>query len=303
MALQTSTPFNKVAAGYTQFKVGAYTITVVPLGQMSLDGGAMFGVVPKVLWNKLIEADDLNRIPLALNTLLIEYQPDEATEPIYCFVDAGMGTKWSDKHKQMYAIQGNQCIAKALEPLGVKTSQIHKHLLTHLHFDHAGGATRFDENGVTVPTFENAHYYVHQGDWQDAHDPTPKSKASYLKENFDPLEATGRLVLLDGDENEILPGLSFRVTGGHIDYHQVLVLDVPEGGFIFWGDLVPTHHHLRIPYVAAYDLYPVDLMKIKKTLIEESYQKQWVNVFEHDLERPVGLLEYVAEKDTYLLKA
>jgi glyoxylase-like metal-dependent hydrolase (beta-lactamase superfamily II) len=144
---------------------------------------------------------------------------------------------------------------------------------------------------------------VHKGDWEDAHEPTPKSKASYLKENFDPLEATGRLVLLEGDVSEILPGLSFRVTGGHISYHQVLVLDIEEGGLIFWGDLVPTHHHLRIPYVAAYDLYPVELMQVKERLLDESYQKQWLNVFEHDLQCSFGVLAKDEAKGAYQLRS
>lgn len=286
---------------YLSCEIGPYRITLMNLGNFALDGGAMFGVVPKVIWNKLLPADELNRIPLATNCLLLEYEDE------LCFVDAGMGNKWSEKHRDMYGMVFDAAhahdILHSLAAIGIEGRHITKHLLTHLHFDHAGGATRINASGELVPTFENAEYVVHRGDWVDAHDPTPKSKASYLKENFDPLEASGRLKLLDGDVNEILPGLSFRVTGGHIAHHQILVLDLPEleQGFVFWGDLVPMHHHLRIPYVPAYDLYPIEVMAVKERLLKEAYDKHWLNIFEHDTQYPWGELTWNAEKSIYSL--
>jgi glyoxylase-like metal-dependent hydrolase (beta-lactamase superfamily II) len=168
-----------------------------------------------------------------------------------------------------------------------------------MHFDHAGGSTKFDESGKAIPAFENAEFWVHRGEWHDALNPTPKSKASYLKENLLPLEESGRLVLFDGDCTEVLPGLTLRTSGGHTRHHQILVLDQAEGGFIYWGDLIPTSHHLKVPYVMAYDLYPVESMARKAVLLKEAYAKNWLCFFEHDLDVPACRLAYNEEKDFY----
>lgn len=279
---------------YPQFQIGEYKITVIPVGELALDGGAMFGVVPKVLWNKLLPADEANRIPLALNCLLIEYRDE------ICLLDTGVGTKFSPKHREMYGIQKECAMEILLEPLGITPDDITKLMFTHLHFDHAGGATRFDESGQVIPTFKNAQCLVHKGEWCDACNPSPKSKASYLQENFMPLLDTGKLAYLEGPQNEILPGLSLRVTGGHTESHQALVLDTPSGGFIYWGDLIPTSHHLKIPYVMAYDLYPVETMRVKTELLKEAHEKEWLNFFEHDLAMPACRLDYNEEKHIYV---
>lgn len=278
---------------YPSFQIGEYRITVLPVGRLALDGGAMFGVVPKVLWEKLLPPDELNRIPLALNCLLVEYK-DEV-----CLLDTGVGTKFSQKHQDMYGIQQASPISLYLEPLGLTTDDITKLMLTHLHFDHAGGATLYNEGGEAVPAFEKAEYIIHKGEWHDALNPTPKSKASYLKENFMPLYDSGRLTLVDGPSTEILPDLSLRVTGGHTEFHQALVLDTSDGGFVYWGDLIPTHHHLKIPYVMAYDLYPVDTMNTKESLLQEAHEKNWLNVFEHDLDVMACQLAYNEDKRFY----
>lgn len=278
---------------YPRFTIGDYTITVLPVGELALDGGAMFGVVPKVLWEKLIAPDERNRIPLALNCLLVERGDDK------CLLDTGVGTKFSTKHRDMYGIQQAPPIETFLQPLGLCTGDITKLLLTHLHFDHAGGATRYNEAGEAVSTFKNAEVIVHRGEWYDATHPTPKSKASYLPENFQPLADSGKLTLIDGPTNEILPGLSLRVTGGHTEFHQALVLDTSGGGFIYWGDLIPTHHHLKVPYVMAYDLYPVDSMAMKEALLREAFEKQWLNVFEHDRDVAACRLDYNESKHHY----
>ena len=155
-----------------------------------------------------------------------------------------------------------------------------------------------------MPTFENATYYVHQGDWDDAHHPHARVKASYLPENFDPLEATGRLVLTQGETTEIVPGLRMQVARGHVPWHQVIILDLPEhqSGFIYWGDIVPTHHHLKLPYVAAYDQFPVEIMETKQQLLDEAFQKNWLSIFEHDLQIPWGFLDWNEDKKCYRLK-
>jgi glyoxylase-like metal-dependent hydrolase (beta-lactamase superfamily II) len=304
---------------YASWQLGPYTVMLINLGNFALDGGAMFGVVPKVLWEKLIPADERNRILMATNCLLIE-GPDAQGHPQVCFLDAGMGTKWSEKHRDMYGLQFEpDChrvhdIETSLAAIGLAVEDVTQHWLTHLHFDHAGGATRrsqkpgatcYNSVGDVVPTLPNATYWVHEGDWADAHNPNPKVRASYLPENFDPLEASGRLKLMTGGVTELLPGVSLRVTGGHIDYHQILVIefsDPAQGGLIYWGDLIPTHHHLRLPYVPAYDLYPVDVMAAKERLLKEAYEKQWLNVFEHDTQRPYGVLGFDEGKRVFYIK-
>lgn len=278
---------------YPSFTIGDYKLTVLPVGELALDGGAMFGVVPKVLWEQLTPPDEKNRIALALNCLLIEYKDQK------CLLDTGVGTKFSPKYRDMYGIKESPPIQHHLANLGLSTGDITKVMLTHLHFDHAGGATQFDNGGNPVPTFENAEFIVHKGEWHDANHPTPKSKASYLPENFLPMKESGRLTLVDGPQNEILPGLFLRVTGGHTQSHQALVLDTPAGGLVYWGDLIPTHHHLKIPYVMAYDLYPVDTMAMKAQLLQEAFEKQWLNVFEHDLEVAACRLDYNEVKQVY----
>ncbi len=278
---------------YPSFILGDYKITILNVGQLALDGGAMFGVVPKVLWEKLLPVDEKNRIPLGLNCLLIEYQDQK------CLLDTGVGTKFSSKHQEMYGIQQSAPIEAYLEPLGLKPKDMTHLMLTHLHFDHAGGTTTFNEDGEVIPTFESAQTFIHTGEWHDAHHPSPKSKASYLKENFQPLKDTGKLTLLEGPSNEIFPGLTLRVTGGHTESHQILTLETTQGGLIYWGDIIPTHHHLKIPYVMGYDLYPVETMQIKEALLKEAFEKGWLNVFEHDIEVPACQLAYHEEKQYY----
>ncbi len=278
---------------YPSVTLGDYTVTVLPVGRFALDGGAMFGVVPKVLWEKLLPPDARNRIPLALNCLLIEYQDEK------CLLDTGMGTKFSPKYQEMYGIVESAPIHHYLQPLGLQPRDITKVLFTHLHFDHAGGATTFNSEGKALPTFERADFIVHEGEWCDAVNPSPKSKASYLPENILPLKESGRLVLVDGSETEILPGLRLRRSGGHTEHHQTLILDTSSGGLIYWGDLIPTHHHLKIPYVMAYDLYPVETMARKESLLKEAFEKQWLNVFEHDLAMPLAHLSYNEAQRSY----
>lgn len=270
-----------------QFTIGDYRLTLLPVGRFALDGGAMFGLIPKPLWEKQIPADSLNRIPLALTCLLIEHGEEK------CILDTGAGNKFSPKYREIYDIRAGATIDALLhEALGIRPEAITKLLFTHLHFDHAGGATRYDESGRLVSTFPNAETIAHAGEWEEATHPTLRSRASYLEENLLPLRESGKLRLLEGSENEILPGLFLRVTGGHTKYHQVLLLDTPEGGFIYWGDLIPTRHHLKIPYVMAYDLYPVETMAMKEALLHEAVEKNWISVFEHDPDLAACRLAY-----------
>ncbi len=285
-----------------RLQMGDYRITLFNLGRFALDGGAMFGVVPRTLWSRLTPPDEQNRIALALNCLLIEFGDEKI------FVDAGVGTKFDEKYRKIYAIeqetgpQGETPVDLALASVGLGSEDITQVLFTHLHFDHAGGATRQLPDGRVVPTFQNARYVIHRGEWEYGICPHERCKASYLKENLQPVQDAGRLVLLDGDRTDILPGLSLHVTGGHTPYHQLLVLDQPDGGLIYWGDLLPTRHHVRIPYVMGYDEYPVETMARKKEWLARAARNGWVSVFEHDPELPACTLEATGEPDVYEIR-
>lgn len=282
-----------------KFHFGAYKISMFNLGFLALDGGAMFGVVPRILWSKLTEPDEQNRIQLATNCLLIEYEQEKI------FVEAGMGTKFSEKLQKIYGIQ-QQCggpyetpVDLALASAGLKSGDITQVLFTHLHFDHAGGATRLLPDGSVAPTFENARYVIHKGEWDYGICPHERCKASYLKENLEPILSAGQLQLLEQSETEILPGLKLQVTGGHTPYHQILTLDTPEGGFVYWGDLIPTRHHVRIPYVMGYDEYPIETMDAKRRLLKHAVGRNWLHLFEHDPEVPACYLQPTEQEDVY----
>lgn len=290
------------------FTLGPYRLTLLDTGRFALDGGAMFGVVPKAIWNKLLPADDLNRVPLALNCLLLEYQNEKV------LFETGIGNKFSNKYEKIYAIEkyetqydamtGKLPIEWALSQAGISPDAITKVLFSHLHFDHAGGGTKKQPDGSILPTFKNARYFVHKGEWEQAECPHERCKASYLKENYAPLRESGQLTLLDSNETEILPGLFLRKSGGHTPHHQVLILNLPQEktfpkGFIFWADLLPTRHHVKIPFVMGYDEYPMDVMDQKRTLLKEAADNDWLHLFEHEIDHPVCRLTPTEKADDY----
>ena len=274
-------------------------VTVFNLGSFALDGGAMFGVVPRTMWEKLVTPDEQHRIPLALNCLLIE------TGKQKIFVDCGVGTKFDEKYQRIYGITqeigpaGESPVELALASVNLTPADITHAVFTHLHFDHAGGATVTKPDGTVRPTFANARYVIHRGEWEYGICPHERCKASYLKENLRPLEAAGQLDLLEGAVNTIAPGIQLHVTGGHTPFHQLLTLEQPDGGLIYWGDLLPTRHHVRIPFVMGYDEYPVETMAQKRAWLEKSVAAGWVQVFEHDPELPVCRLEATEKPDVY----
>jgi glyoxylase-like metal-dependent hydrolase (beta-lactamase superfamily II) len=287
-----STPLNRfssVALGY----FGSYRVDVLNFGRFALDGGAMFGTVPKVLWQRVIDCDCCNRIPQATNVLLIR------DDRHVVLVDCGNGDKWSDKQRDMYAIADTPSIGQLLEPFGLTPQDVTHLCLTHLHFDHVGGATHWQqgsEGSCPILTFPNAHIWVHQGEWEYACHPHARSKASYLPENLNPIKASGQLHLCQGAKTEILPGLFMQVTGGHTPYHQVIILEgnnaaLDAQGVIYWGDVLPTRHHVRTSWVMGYDEYPVEVMKVKEALMKEAHEKRWLSVLDHEVDFPVGFAE------------
>ncbi|MEM0950761.1 MAG: MBL fold metallo-hydrolase [Cyanobacteria bacterium P01_H01_bin.74] len=297
-----------------QFDWSPYTVRVFNLGCFALDGGAMYGVVPKTIWQKLSPPDDKNRIRLATNCVLIEYNPPDG-QSAAVLIETGIGNKFNEKFTAIYAIEDDAPVTEkvikkntaeknteereprplvldlALASAGLTADDISYVVFTHLHFDHAGGATRKLPDGSIAPMFANARYTVQEGEWHYANCPHERCKASYLKENLAPvLAGNQQLNLLTAHETELLPGLTCKRTGGHTPYHQVVTLETEKNSLMFWGDLLPTRHHVRIPFVMGYDEYPVETMAKKKALLQETANPAWVHVFVHDTEIPVARL-------------
>jgi glyoxylase-like metal-dependent hydrolase (beta-lactamase superfamily II) len=267
-------------------KLGQFELSIVSDGKFWLDGGTMFGVVPKVMWDKLNPADDLNRIELGLNCLLIQ-TPDNKI-----LVDTGIGEKLKERFKDIYRVERDFSLIEVLHRRGIEPEDIDKVISTHLHFDHCGGNT-VKKGGKSVPTFPNAQYIIQRQEWYDATHPNERTKASYLKENFVPLEENAQLLLVDG-EQEVSKGVKVIVTNGHTQGHQSVLIESDGIKAIYFGDLIPTTSHIKIPYVMGYDLYPLDIIKKKKDILQTALNEHWLLIFEHD---PKTTFAYLIEKD------
>ena len=268
-------------------RIGPYELTTIETGWFALDGGAMFGVVPRALWARQIEPDDRGRIGLALRALLIE----EVDGPRKILVDTGIGQKWDAKNADIFGVDHSRLELEAsLAARGLNTGDITDVLLTHLHFDHAGGATK-RVGDQTVPTFENATYHVQKENLAWAQAPTEKDRASYLKENFMALVNEGVLELTDGP-GEWLPGIELLVSHGHTRGMQLPHVFGPEGHVAYCADLIPTSVHVPTPWVMAYDNFPLTTMEEKRTILERARAEDWILFFEHD---PFGAAARVSE--------
>lgn len=252
--------------------VGKFEIYALREGFFYLDGGAMFGVVPKVLWEKKVPADSLNRICLATNSLLV--RSPEAT----VLVETGLGTKLPSKFYDHYAIELKPGLKGALREIGVLPEDVDFVINTHLHFDHCGSNTEVEEEKV-VPAFPRARYFVQQGEWEAALNPNERDRASYLAENFLPLAE--RVVLVKGDV-EIIPGVRIVLTPGHTAHHQSVVISDAGKAVFFAGDLIPTAAHVGLPYIMSYDLYPVDTLNTKRKWLELAAEEGWLIAYVHD---------------------
>jgi glyoxylase-like metal-dependent hydrolase (beta-lactamase superfamily II) len=260
--------------------LGDFRLDVVSDGTFRLDGGAMFGVVPRVLWERVYPPDDRNRIRLGLNCLLVRTGNENV------LVDTGIGTKWGEREREMYGIAHETTVPESLARLGLSVDDIDIVICTHLHFDHAGGNTRLDEAGDVVPTFPRARYVVQDGELRTARHPHDRERASYLPDNWEPLVARSQLDTVSGDV-EIVPGIRVVVARGHNDFTQLV--EVSSGGetAVYLADIVPTTRHLRPAWVMGYDLYPVELVDRKKELLGRAAAESWLCVFEHDAENPM----------------
>lgn len=261
---------------------------LVPLfdGVFKLDGGAMFGVVPKPLWERRAPADERNRISLGLRPLLVRGAQT-------LIIDAGIGGKMDEKSANIYGIDRTRNLAHGLDAAGVTRADVDIVLATHLHFDHAGGFTTRDTDGVVRPTFPNARYVVRTGEWEDATHPHERNRASYLQENFVPLAEAGAVTFNSGD-TEIMPGVRVVRTGGHTMHHQIVYLESAGRTAVFAADLLPTVAHVDEPWIMGYDLYPMDTLSFKRSFVREAIDREYLIFFEHD---PAIAAGYIREQD------
>lgn len=257
------------------FELGHLTIHEVRDGTLALDGGAMFGVVPKPLWERHCPADARNRVTLALRCMLVI----DGKRRI--LVDDGIGTRWDGRHRDLYGISHDGLGVDAeLGRAGLTREDITDVVLTHLHFDHAGGTVR-DEAGRLRLSFPNATYHLQRRHWKWAHDATDKDRGSFRPEDFALLEKSGQLHLLEGG-TELYPGVTLFVSEGHTVGLQLVRLEAAEQTLVFCGDLIPTTAHLRPAWIAAYDLYPLTVIEEKKQLLAQAVEERWLLFLEHD---------------------
>tara|TARA_B100000029_G_scaffold150206_1_gene145444 strand:+ start:1884 stop:2738 length:855 start_codon:yes stop_codon:yes gene_type:complete len=259
---------------FSSFK-DKWKIKVIESGTFKLDGGAMMGSVPKVLWDKTNPSDDLNRIDLSMRCLLLDNGQD------IVLIETGIGNKNSQKFMDMFCINQSKFPLKdELEKHGYNLEDVTHVILTHLHFDHAGGATYFDGN-TNVPTFPNAEYIISETNWEAGINPSPKDRASYLSENFISIQERGQLRLVkDNDEiMDTIEGLAFY---GHTTGQQLIKITVNNDSLIFCSDLIPLKSHLKIPWIMGYDLNAMKTLEEKTLFLEEASRKKWLLFFYHD---------------------
>lgn len=268
----------------TQLKIGEYQICPIPTGEFGLDGGAMFGTVPKVLWEKTNPPDDKNRIPMEARALLLKSKDKNI------LIDTGnggdfiakYGEKLGGKFAQMYGVNTEgPSLYKSLAQHGLQPTDITHVILTHLHFDHAGGATT-EKNNQLVPTFANAQYFIQKKNLETALKPNIREKASYFAANFEPLKNAGVLNILEGETESLLPGISVFVSDGHTQGQQIVKISDGATTLVYCADLVPTSSHVRLAWIMGYDLDPLKLISEKTNLLSQAADNNWYLFFEHD---------------------
>ena len=265
-------------------KIGDYEIYPIETGTFWLDGGAMFGVVPKIFWDKTNKSDELNRVQLAARCLLIIGNGRNI------LMDDGNGTKITDKFRNIYNLDNNQNdLYKSLAKYNISPNDITDVILSHLHFDHAGGST-IEEGGVLKLTFPNAKYYVQKIQWENALNPTERDRASYIPNDFMPLQKYGVLNLVNG-EKELFPGISVLISNGHTPGLQML--KVSQGGktLFYPADLLPFTSHVPLPYIMGFDLQPLITLEDKRKYLKLAAEEEWIIFFEHDTKTQAGKIK------------
>ncbi len=264
-------------------------------GAWRTDGGAMFGVVPKPLWEKLQPPDERNRIRMASNCVLARNGRHTV------LIDAGYGGNLTERERDIYAAEPGEPLLESLAALGVPPDQVDTLVLSHLHFDHVGGASRRDADGRSVLAFPKARYVVQAGEWHDATRGAPELEGSYPPQHVEPLAGSSQLELIDGDV-EIGPGLRAMVTGGHTRRHQALVFESGGQTAIYLGDLCPTAAHVRRLWGMAYDVDPLETRRRKPQLLGQAADEGWLVLWDHDPDRWAGRLARDAKREFVIVE-
>lgn len=268
------------------FSIGRLQVHAIQAGGQKLDGGAMFGVVPKPLWERRIPADERNRIQLGMRCLLIEHERG------LVLIDNGAGNKESARFHDIYAIEnagegGRTRLEEGLRSIGKTTVDVALMIDTHLHFDHAGGNTWIDAAGVIRPTFPSARYVVQRGEYEWATHTNERTGASYFPHNFEPVVAAGQFDFVTG-ETELWPGIRVLPTPGHTPYHQSVLIESEGARAFFPADLLPTSAHLPLPWIMGYDVEPLRTLETKRSILKRALEEDWLLVFEHDASVATG---------------
>lgn len=271
-------------------QLGDFELRTVSGGTYWIDGGSMFGVVPRTVWTRYISVDDRDRILQRTNCVLIR------TGQQNVLIDTGYGNKLTEKERHNFGIEPGEPLVTSLNELGLTRDDIHLVVLSHLHFDHAGGATRVDESGRIVPAFPNASYVVQRHEWATATAEYPELRAAYHLPNFVPLKESGQLRLIDGNA-EIIPGLRTWVTGGHTEGHQAIVIESCGEGAIYLGDICPTFRHLPTLWCIAYDLELLKLRRIKPEVLGTVANRGWWALCDHDPDHAAAKLRRDDRRD------
>jgi len=267
--------------------IGNLRVHALEAGIQWLDGGAMFGVVPRPLWEKKIPPDERHRIPLALRCLLIE-APNTLV-----LVDTGIGNKEGEKFRKIYGVDNDGSptrLEDAMASLGVQPGDVDLVVSTHLHFDHGGGSTMLTEDGKLVPAFPNARYIMQKGELAFAQSPNERVRASYMSKNFVPLVEAGLVDTVEGP-TELVEGVSLLPTPGHTPFHQSIILEGQGEKAIFLADLCPTAAHLPLPWIMGYDLEPLVTLETKTAIWKEARKEGWLLLFQHDATTPWGRMD------------
>lgn len=262
-------------------QLGDYRVEIIPDTEFRLDGGAMFGVVPRKLWSQVCPPDAENRIRMNMNCVFI----DTGAEKV--LIETGIGDKWNTKQVSMYGIDRQQGLSETLHSrTGCSADEITIVVNTHLHFDHAGGNTKLDASNNPVPAFRNARYFVSRAELEHAEQPTERDRASYLSDNWRPLIESGQLEPKNADY-EVVPGLRMETVAGHNRSMQCWRVE-RDGETIFgFADLVPMRAHVRLPWIMGYDLFPLETLEAKRRLLPQAAQEKWICFFYHDPDEPM----------------
>ena len=271
---------------------GDLQLTMLHDGGFRLDGGAMFGVVPRPLWEKLAPPDDRHRIQLAMRPLLVEADWGRL------LVDCGAGDKMAPKQADIYALSRERHLDHALAEIGLTSESIEFVLATHLHFDHFGGAT-VREQGALRPRFAKAEYLIRSAEWEDATHPHERNRASYLQEDFVPLKDAGVVRFFDADMT-VKPGVRVERSGGHTGQHQVIHLESRGKTAVYVADMIPTTAHLQDPWLMGYDLFPMDTLAFKRRFIREAIDREYLILFEHDPRVSAGYIRENAKGQRFV---